>query len=508
MKAHLLYADRAFESEGDSRSPGAEPFWADLGLDAVVNAMAAGDRFLLEVATATLPVGLIDPDSIGYRHAILADSLAHRETVNELYAIAVAAIEEKRQIWSLFTQTPDSRLRYAIRILEVLLPRLRRLRAIADAEHGDFTAPGWRRLFEMIRAELNDDYLHAAEDHLATLRFHSGLLLSATVGPGLKGGRFHVHRISQPRRGWRPALRQLWQKPGALTIVIPPKDHRGYEALTELRHRGVNDVANIVAQSADHILNFFTDLRRETAFYLGCCHLYDRLGDAGLPVCMPTAVATDDDVWHIRALYDPGLAVRTREQVVGNDLDGVPTSLLIITGANRGGKSTFLRALGLAQIMMQAGMFVAAEEFTARIRPGVSTHYKREEDATLRAGKLVEELSRMNDLVEKLGPGYLLLMNESFSSTNEAEGAEIAYGLVRGLLEKGVCIAYVTHSFELADRFGYRTERDVLFLRAGRTNDGERTFKLLPAAPTPTGYGEDLYRQIFGRDPLPIATGD
>ncbi len=242
-----------------------------------------------------------------------------------------------------------------------------------------------------------------------------------------------------------------------------------------------------MAQSADHILNFFADLRRETAFYLGCCHLHDRLGDAGLPVCVPTALASDDDGWQARALYDPGLAVRSREKVVGNDLDGDHTSLLIVTGANRGGKSTFLRALGLAQIMMQAGMFVAAEEFTTRIRPGVYTHYKREEDVTLRAGKLVEELARMSDLVEKLSPGYLLLMNESFSSTNEADGAEIAHGLVRALLEKGVCVAYVTHSFELADRFGRRAERDVLFLRAGRAEQRPENVQTPPGGAHPDG---------------------
>jgi hypothetical protein len=506
MKAHLLDADTTFDPGRDPVAAVAETLADDLGLDAVVHAMAAGDSFLLEVATATLPVGLVDPGRISYRQEVLADCLAHRLVVNELYEVAVAAIEDRKRVWSLLTGNPDSRLRYAIAILQVLLPRLRRLRAIADAEYRRFTAPGWRTLFEMISTELDDDYLRAAEDHLAILRFRSGLLLSAAVDPGLKGGNFRVHPVSPPPRGWRYALRHLWKRPGSLAIVIDPKDHRGYEALTELRHRGINDVANVVAQSADHILNFFANLRFEIAFYLGCCNLYDRLADSGLPVCVPTALASHDDVWHAHGLYDPGLAVRSRGQVVGNDLVSDHTRLLIITGANRGGKSTFLRALGLAQIMMQAGMFVAADEFSARIRPGVSTHYKREEDVTLRAGKLVEELSRMSDLVERLSSGYLLLMNESFSSTNEAEGAEIGYGLVRALLERGVCVAYVTHSFELADRFGQLGQRDVLFLRAGRSDDGQRTFKLFPAAPTQTGYGEDLYRQIFGRDPhLPTA---
>ncbi len=65
--------------------------------------------------------------------------------------------------------------------------------------------------------------------------------------------------------------------------------------------------------------------------------------------------------------------------------------LLIITGANQGGKSTFLCAVGLAQVMMQCGMFVAAESFSANVCDGIYTHYKREEDASMRSGKLDEE---------------------------------------------------------------------------------------------------------------------
>ena len=54
--------------------------------------------------------------------------------------------------------------------------------------------------------------------------------------------------------------------------------------------------------------------------------------------------------------------------------------LFMITGANTGGKSTFLRSVGLAHLMMQAGMFVPAESFSSEVCDGVFTHYKREED--------------------------------------------------------------------------------------------------------------------------------
>ena len=90
-----------------------------------------------------------------------------------------------------------------------------------------------------------------------------------------------------------------------------------------------------------------------------------------------------------------------KQRVVGNDVNADDKDLVIITGANQGGKSTFLRSLGLAQLMMQCGMFVPAESFCANVCDGIFTHYKREEDVTMKSGKLDEELSRMSDIVDR-----------------------------------------------------------------------------------------------------------
>ncbi len=70
--------------------------------------------------------------------------------------------------------------------------------------------------------------------------------------------------------------------------------------------------------------------------------------------------------------------------------------LVMITGANQGGKSTFLRSIGLAQLMMQCGMFVPAESLSSNVCDGIFINFKREEDATMKCGKLDEELSRMS----------------------------------------------------------------------------------------------------------------
>jgi len=153
--------------------------------------------------------------------------------------------------------------------------------------------------------------------------------------------------------------------------------------------------------------------------------------------------------------------------------------------------------VGLAQLMMQSGMFVAAESFSANVCDGVFTHFKRREDSTMESGKLDEELSRMSDIADRISPNCILLCNESFAATNEREGSEIARQLVRALIEAGIKVFFVTHLFDLADGF-YRQELETaLFLRAERQPDGHRTFRLLEGEPLPTSYGEDSYRRIF-----------
>jgi DNA mismatch repair ATPase MutS len=170
----------------------------------------------------------------------------------------------------------------------------------------------------------------------------------------------------------------------------------------------------------------------------------------------------------------------------------------MITGANQGGKSTLLRSLGLAQLMMQCGMFVGARSLRASVCAGVFTHYKREEDATMQRGKLDEELSRMSEIADQITPRSILLCNESFASTNEREGSEIARQVVRAMVDKRIRVFFVTHMYELAHNLHAEQLETALFLRAEREPDGRRTFKLREREPLPTSYGEDSYRRVFG----------
>ena len=185
---------------------------------------------------------------------------------------------------------------------------------------------------------------------------------------------------------------------------------------------------------------------------------------------------------------------------VGNDVGGDGKSLIIVTGATQGGKTTFLRSLGLAQLMTQCGMFAVASHLSINIVDGLFTHFKREEDATMKSGKFDEELSRMNHIVDILTPHALILFNESFAATNEREGSEIARQIVSALLERAHKVVFVSHKFAVAHGFFEKRLDSTVFLRANRLEDGRRTFKLTEGEPLSTSFGKDVYREVFVAD--------
>src|SRR5271156_2503842 len=470
----------------------------DLELGRLYAAMAAGDAFLLDIAKKVVPLTVTDPDVIIYRQQVLADCLANRSVVQQMYDMvsAVDGVELRHKVFlgGLTSRDPELILRRSVRILDLLTATLTQLRSLSDEYAGHFRSTGFRQLFAMLAEQLGDDYLARVDEYLSEFHLQRGVLLSAQLGLGNNGERHVLHQ--PPRRSWWARLSEN-QNDGR-GFVVDKDDQAGAEALSQLAGCAINDVANTVTQSADHVQDFFGRLRTELGFYLGCLNLRDELTNRHVPTCFPVPTPIGTPRFQCRGLCDVGLCLTTNKKGSGNDVDADGKSLIVITGANEGGKSTFLRSVGASQVMMQAGMFVTAEAFGANVRDGVFTHFKREEDATLTRGKLEEELARMSAIVEYIGSTSLLLCNESFASTNELEGSQIARDIVHAMVESGVEVLFVTHLYDLADGLYARHDPADLFLRAERRPDGVRTFRLTPGKPEPTSYGEDSFRRIFG----------
>lgn len=495
MKAFLMFRDRDFDLQR-ALPPNAQVLTADLELDTLFKAMADKDEFLLQAARTAVLTGFDnDQETILYRQNILKDCLENPLLVRQIYGIAIESLElERKNYWGFSSRHPESILRRSVEVVQMFMGMLKKLRLIAEDYSDQFESEGFARFFAMLRQELDDAYFALVQDHLRELRFRDGVLISAKLGQANKGTQYVLRRLSR-EKSWRKRL--FGTKPPSYTYTIPDRDENGAAALAELNDRGVNLVANVLAQSAEHVLSFFRMLQTELAFYIGCLNLQARLAQLGAPFAFPVPAAPAECMHSFHGLYDICLALTMNRQVVGNAGNANHKNLVIVTGANQGGKSTFLRSIGLSQLMMQCGMFVPAESLCANLCDHVFTHYKREEDLSMQSGKLDEELARMSQIVDQLTSNSMVLFNESFAATNEREGSEIARQIVRALLDKQVKVFFVTHLYEFARSSYDERMESALFLRAERQPDGTRTFRVIPGEPLETSYGKDLYDRIF-----------
>jgi DNA mismatch repair ATPase MutS len=495
MRARLMFDDRDFHTAREPRV-GEADLIADLELNTLWEAMARGDDIVRQSVRAAVLDGLTDPGQIRYRQAVLTDCLTNPKVVREIYALAVQAVASEKQVYrGMFNNRGEALVRRSITVLELFVGILEQLRAITDRDGHEFQSDGFRGFFDTIRSELDDDYFRELAQHLRQLRFRDGVLATAQLGKQGQGVGYVLRVPHRAHRLLRFRSPQITRP--SFSWTIPPRDEGGGQAMGALRDRVLSLVADAVGESTNHMVSFFAALRTELAFYVGVLNLHDQLTAKGERLSVPDPHPLGGRVRNARALYDPCLSLRLPGWVSGSDLDGDGKPLIVVTGANQGGKSTFLRSVGLAQLMMQAGVFVGAETYAATVAPAVFTHYKRQEDATMSSGKFDEELARMSTIAAAIGTGDLLLCNESFAATNEREGSEIAGEVIRALTDTGNTVVFVTHLYEFAHHFHTHHAPTSLFLRAARDADGSRSFRITEGAPLPTSYGDDLYQQTF-----------
>lgn len=496
MIVGLLYPDQDPKSEQALACNSIE-LTKDFELEIILSAMAREDRFILDVVRSTLLTSLLDPSLVKFRQDVLKDCLQNPDVIREIYDMPLKAIKNKQKHWlGIFTRSPSAILSSARELLNMYIELLKELRQAADKHSSKMKSMGFHHFFQTIKKELDDQFFELAETHLKFLNFPHEVVLSCDLGMGNKGTNYVLRKTDQSLSD--RIIQFLNRDSQIFKYTLHPRDDRGARYLWDIRDKGLNKVANSIAQSADHIDSFFMLLRKELAFYIGCLNLAESLADLGIPFVIPQIRTDSLGGISFRNLFDISLALLQKSGIVGNDLEADGKNLVVITGANQGGKTTFLRSIGVAQLMMQGGMFVPAEKYSANIVRGIFTHFKREEDTTMESGRLVEELMRMNEIIDNLPTNSLILMNESFSSTNEQEGSEIARQITMALLDLKMNVISVTHLFRFANGIYKNQSVNSLFLRAERKGDGKRTYKMVEGPPLRSSFGEDLYQKIFG----------
>ena len=172
--------------------------------------------------------------------------------------------------------------------------------------------------------------------------------------------------------------------------------------------------------------------------------------------------------------------------------------IFVLTGPNRGGKSVITCAVGLAQAMLQLGMFVPARDAQISIADAIFTHFPTGADDTIDKGRLGEECARLRDIFEEVTDKSFVLLDESLSSTGAYEASYIAAEVLAGFSRIGCRCLFSTHLHELAaqiDNINARTAPDngskIDTLVAG-IEDGNRSFKIVRMKPDGKSYARDI----------------
>lgn len=146
--------------------------------------------------------------------------------------------------------------------------------------------------------------------------------------------------------------------------------------------------------------------------------------------------------------------------------------------------STRPRSRPLASASVTASFRAGAPDgLSANVVEALFTHFIREEDKTVRSGKLDEELARVSNIADEIVPRSMVLSNESFATTNEREGSEIGRQVVEALLGSAVKVLFVTHQFTLANTFYQKGDSTSLFLRASARLRGAGRLNWCKASP-------------------------
>jgi DNA mismatch repair ATPase MutS len=197
-------------------------------------------------------------------------------------------------------------------------------------------------------------------------------------------------------------------------------------------------------------------------FYLGAVRFIRCLQDQGLPMCRPELVSSSIRTCKARNSFNANLALRNltiagernlADVITTNDIEiGPDGQILILTGPNQGGKTTYMVGVGLVQVLAQVGCFVPGQQ--AEISPvdNIYTHFPLEEKPEAEAGRFGEEAMRLGKIFEQVTQNSLVLLNESLSNTSFGESLYLAQDIVRILHKVGARVIYATHLYELANR--------------------------------------------------------
>ncbi|MDT7969041.1 MAG: hypothetical protein RQ842_00650 [Vulcanisaeta sp.] len=478
--------------EGSTRipTPVADDIRVDLELDKIIEVASNGDKLIAETWLNTLLLKDSSEDAVRYRQEAVKDALVNRNAILSMYSIARDTLERvRRDVFIFRRDDPSSITRETARGIGILVDGLNSLLSILKSTN--FSSKAFRDLAASLTANINESFISSARYIVGMFDYNKDIVFSVKVG-SYNYLRDPVLLVPKDEGSLFSRLLSFGKE---YTYRLDPRDEAGPQILHDIKNWVLLRAASILLDAYNKMRRFFEDLMKQLSFYVGAINMSDFFTKMGLPQTYPDI---SSGRFAFEDLHCLSLAISSSRKPVPSTLE-VNTDgafAVLITGANRGGKTTFLKAVGQAILLARAGLFIPAKSFTIPAPGAVYTHFLRGEDRTLSYGKFEEEVRRFRGFAGLLRRGDFVLMDESFSSTNPVEASVVAENVVSALADSGVNVFYVTFLQDFIYNFTRKYGERAVLLVPERLSNGERTFRLVMGTLQP-GFAMDLWAKLY-----------
>jgi len=431
------------------------PYFGDLNLDQVVDSITAGrEEYDIKPFFYTR---LRTLDEVAYRHEILRD--LEDET---LFSHVRVFTQKMRETRTRLAQAGRLHYRYQQEawFRDAVQTYCEAVRGLAhDLALVDVRSRGLQAFREYLTAYAGSDRFAAlAADTDRVKEALSEVRYCLTIkGSGIKVSRYQ----SEADYSTEVLATFARFKQGGV------KDHRvRFPASVEMDHveaRVLDLVArlhpdvfaaldNYCERHRDFLDETLRGFDRETQFYVAYLEYVQRLTAGGLVFCYPHVSDRSKEV-QAREAFDIALAnklVPERSPVVRNDFDlHDPERIIVVSGPNQGGKTTFARMFGQLHHLAAIGCLVPGTDARLFLSDQLFSHFEKEEDITNLSGKLEDDLIRIHGILERATSDSVVIMNESFTSTTLQDALLLGTAVMEQMIDRDLLCVYVTFVDEL-----------------------------------------------------------
>ncbi len=262
-----------------------------------------------------------------------------------------------------------------------------------------------------------------------------------------------------------------------------------YPDMNHVEAKILDFVANLYPITFAHLDNYCTKyvdyldetlaiFDREIQFYIAYLEYLVKFKQTGLDFCYAQISATNKEVC-VYDGFDLVLAnklVTQKAPIIRNDfyLAG-PERIMVVSGPNQGGKTTFARLFGQLHYLAGIGCPVPGREAKLFLVDNIFTHFEKEEDIKNLRGKLADDLVRIYDNLTQATPNSIVIMNEIFTSTTLRDALFLSAKIMKKIIELDLLCVWVTFIAELAVSSNKTVSMVSMVLP---DNPAQRTYKI------------------------------